>query len=198
MWRGNLSAKGSRSLLLIGGATTSKAHTAVRIAPVTFSQPVVHVLDASRAVPVVSHLLRPDQKPAFVEQVRSSNTSGCALNTGAPVRGFSPSRRRARAPPVAVRRHPTARVHRNCTIGTQPPSTLAARTPRARRDRRARSITRAITLADLVPYIDWSPFFHAWELRGIYPAILDHPDTANRRASCSRTASKLNGSFPSD
>src|SRR5256885_4415799 len=56
--------------LLIGGATTSKAHTAVKIAP-GYSQPVVHVLDASRAVPVVSSLISPEQKPAFASQLRA-------------------------------------------------------------------------------------------------------------------------------
>src|SRR5204863_863642 len=58
--------------LLIGGATTSKAHTAVKIAP-HYSEPVVHVLDASRAVPVTTSLLNPDNKPAFVAQHRAEN-----------------------------------------------------------------------------------------------------------------------------
>ncbi len=61
------SARASRVPLLIGGATTSKAHTAVKIAP-GYSQPVIHVLDASRAVGVVSSLLNPNLKPPFVEK----------------------------------------------------------------------------------------------------------------------------------
>src|SRR5439155_4688641 len=59
--------------LLIGGATTSKAHTAVKIAP-SFSQPVIHVLDASRAVGVVGSLINPELKPAFVEKIRADYT----------------------------------------------------------------------------------------------------------------------------
>ena len=61
---------GCKLPLLIGGATTSKAHTAVKIAP-AYSQPVIHVLDASRAVPVVGNLISAEQKPRFVETIRS-------------------------------------------------------------------------------------------------------------------------------
>src|ERR1043166_5897757 len=67
--------QGFKLPLLIGGATTSKAHTAVKIAP-HYSEPVVHVLDASRAVPVTTSLLSPENKPAFVVQPRAEYDEG--------------------------------------------------------------------------------------------------------------------------
>jgi len=138
--------------LLIGGATTSKPHTAVKIAP-EYSQPVVHVLDASRAVDVVSKLLNPAQRPAFVDATRADQ-------------------QRVREQHSAVRRRPLL-------------AWQAAKANRLRLDWRADAIaTPAFTgvrqlndvrLEDVVPYIDWTFFFSAWELKGRFPAILDHP-----------------------
>jgi 5-methyltetrahydrofolate--homocysteine methyltransferase len=136
--------------LLIGGATTSKAHTAVRIAP-GYHAPVVHVLDASRAVGVASALLNPAKRDAFVAGVRKEYD---ALRVAHGQRGegrllpIAEARRRAHAPDW-----PTYRPAPPACPGVQ----AFADWP----------------LADLVAYIDWSPFFAAWELKGAYPAILE-------------------------
>jgi 5-methyltetrahydrofolate--homocysteine methyltransferase len=138
--------------LLIGGATTSKPHTAVKIAP-AYSQPVVHVHDASRAVDVVSTLLNPAQRTSFVASNRTDQ-------------------QRIREQHGAVRRRPLL-------------SWKTARENRLRlewnRDAIARpSFTGArllddVSLSDVMPYIDWTFFFTAWELKGRFPAILEHP-----------------------
>jgi 5-methyltetrahydrofolate--homocysteine methyltransferase len=142
--------RGMKQPLLIGGATTSKAHTAVKIAP-GYSQSVVHVLDASRAVPVVSALLSPEQNRAFAEKNRTEQDS---LRT-----------RHAR-PATKIVSIDFAREHRA-------PWSLAPQ------DIPQPEFTGARLLDDfpltvLRDYIDWSPFFHTWELRGVYPKILDH------------------------
>ncbi len=160
--------------LLIGGATTSRAHTAVKIAP-AFSQPVVHVLDASRAVPAVSQLLHPDRKAAFVQQVRDDYERLRAQHRGLRPQLLSLEQARARAPKLSYDDLPQPVFLGLRTIATRssPPPTDP---PVPERPEPPSTIPHCpITLADLVPYIDWSPFFHAWELRGRYPAILDHP-----------------------
>jgi 5-methyltetrahydrofolate--homocysteine methyltransferase len=138
--------------LLIGGATTSRPHTAVKIAP-EYSQPVVHVLDASRAVDVVSSLLNPAQRPGFDLANRADQD-------------------RLREQHGAVRRRPLLTWE-------------AAKANRLRLEWRQDAIaTPAFTgarlldevrLEDVVPFIDWTFFFSAWELKGRFPAILDHP-----------------------
>jgi cobalamin-dependent methionine synthase I/hypoxanthine phosphoribosyltransferase len=89
--------EGLKIPLLIGGATTSKPHTAVKIAP-GYSQPVIHVLDASRAVPVVSALLSAEQKPAFVEKVRAEYEQLRSQHAGSAVKLLPLSEARAHAP----------------------------------------------------------------------------------------------------
>jgi len=140
---------GMKLPLLIGGATTSRAHTAVKIAP-HYEQPVVHVLDASRAVPVATSLLSDENKPAFVAQHRAE---------------YEELRRIHGSP-----RHKLA-------------SLQAARAARTPIEWRAEDVaTPAFTgvrdievpLETLRPYIDWTPFFHTWELKGVYPRILEH------------------------
>jgi 5-methyltetrahydrofolate--homocysteine methyltransferase len=151
--------------LLIGGATTSRAHTAVKIAP-HYRESVVHVLDASRAVGVVSTLLNQDAKRKFDvtnradhERLRDEHASRIRekkMLTLAEARANRPSIDWGNyQPPVP-----------NST-GVQIVQTSPAGTP-------TRGVT-SITLETLVVYIDWSPFFHTWELRGRYPAILDDP-----------------------
>jgi 5-methyltetrahydrofolate--homocysteine methyltransferase len=138
--------------LLIGGATTSKAHTAVKIAP-SYEPAVVHVLDASRAVGVVGSLVSQTQKPGFVKQVREDYER---MRQAHQDRGVKPIL-------------PIARARANrftsdwATIDIPTPSTLGIR------------IIGDQALAELIPYIDWSPFFHTWELRGRYPTIFDDP-----------------------
>ncbi|ULA65787.1 MAG: hypothetical protein LZF86_250043 [Nitrospira sp.] len=136
--------------LLIGGATTSKAHTAVKIAP-SYAPSVVHVLDASRAVGVVGSLISPSQKPGFVQQVRDDYER---MRRAHHDRGAKPvlSIANARANQL---------VTDWATAEIPVPSFLGVRTILDQ------------PLDELVPFIDWSPFFHTWELKGRYPAIFD-------------------------
>ncbi len=134
--------------LLIGGATTSRAHTAIKIAP-HYKQPVIHVLDASRAVPVATSLLSEDGKDAFVAQHEAdyANIRKSHGSTRQPLVDFETARARRTA--IAWRAEDIA----------QPAFTGV------------RAIE--VPLATLREYIDWTPFFHTWELKGIYPRILD-------------------------
>jgi 5-methyltetrahydrofolate--homocysteine methyltransferase len=137
--------------LLIGGATTSRAHTAVKIAP-EYAHPVVYVLDASRAVEVVARVLSPTDRDAFVSDVRADQD-------------------RVRAQHAALKRRPLLpwpdpqrrRAQLDFNVG---PRAVPAFTG-----------TRLVqpSLAEIVPFIDWTFFFTAWELKGRFPAILDHP-----------------------
>jgi 5-methyltetrahydrofolate--homocysteine methyltransferase len=138
--------------LLIGGATTSLQHTSVKIAP-EFSQPVVHVLDASRAVDVVSSLLSPAQKPGF-DAANRAEQEKIRRQHGA-----------LRQRPLLT--WPAAQANRArfswSDQGIAKPAFTGAR------------LLDDVRLEDLVPYIDWTFFFAAWELKGRFPAILDHP-----------------------
>jgi len=136
--------------LLIGGATTSAAHTAVRIAP-EYPPGVVHVLDASRVVNVVSSLLSDGEKPGFLTGVRASQERQrqdfAARRNRRPLLSLAAAR--ARRP-----------VFDWAAVDIPRPEVLG---PRA---------FPAVPLADIVPFIDWGPFFSAWELHGRYPEIL--------------------------
>jgi 5-methyltetrahydrofolate--homocysteine methyltransferase len=154
--------------LLIGGATTSKAHTAVKIAP-GYSQPVVHVLDASRAVGVAASLIQPQLKSQFVSDIRAEYEKVRAHHgqqSAKPLLHLDEARRRR-----------TSIEWKVADIAA--PEFTGIRVLASDADSRARadgSIVLSIALADLVPFIDWSPFFHTWELRGRYPAILEQPE----------------------
>ena len=145
--------------LLIGGATTSKAHTAVKIAP-GYSGPTVHVLDASRAVPVASSLISPESRPVFMKQVREEYDRLRAQHALPPAKLLPLAQARQRAPKLNYDDLPQPEF-----TGPRVLSSGPAGIPRS---------ASAISLADLVPFIDWSPFFHTWELRGRYPSILQH------------------------
>ncbi|HUB20190.1 MAG TPA: methionine synthase [Acidobacteriaceae bacterium] len=135
--------------LLIGGATTSRAHTAIKIAP-HYSQPVVHVLDASRAVPVTTSLLSDENKADFVTQLKLEYAA-VRKSHSAPKQPMVPlAEARARRTPIAWKPEDIAT-----------PSFTGVR------------VLDHFPLAELRGYIDWSPFFHTWELKGIYPRILD-------------------------
>jgi 5-methyltetrahydrofolate--homocysteine methyltransferase len=138
--------------LLIGGATTSKQHTAVKIAP-AYSESVTHVLDASRAVGVVSRLLDPQQRPAFEQATREDQER---LREQYAVR----RRRPLHAYAEAVRRRPA--IEWRAEDVPQPAFT-------------GRRVLDDVPLAEIVPFIDWTFFFHAWELKGRFPAVLDDP-----------------------
>jgi len=135
--------------LLIGGATTSKVHTALRIEP-AYAGPVVHVLDASRAVGVASTLMSDTQRDAFVEKTAADYE---AL-------------RRARANKGQSELVPLEVARANAF-----PADFSNPVPAPRRP--GVHVYEDWPLADLRDYIDWTPFFRAWELAGNYPAILD-------------------------
>jgi 5-methyltetrahydrofolate--homocysteine methyltransferase len=135
--------------LLIGGATTSRQHTAVRIAP-AYSQPVVHVLDASRVVGVVSSLLDPARREVLDDENRAEQER---------LRDLHAEKERKPLLPLAMARENRLQV--------------------AFDDLRVPEFTgrRLVEpdLATLREYVDWQFFFHAWELKGKFPAILDQP-----------------------
>jgi len=148
-----MSRRGFTIPLLIGGATTSRQHTSVKIAP-EFGEPVVHVLDASRAVDVVSNLLSPTQRPGFVAANRAEQDRLRQQHA-------SLKRRPLRPWPAAQANRPPL-IWSTDTVAT--PAFTGAR------------LLDDVRLEDLVPYIDWTFFFAAWELKGRFPAILDHPN----------------------
>src|SRR5205823_1508841 len=132
--------------LLIGGATTSKQHTAVKIAP-EYSQPVVHVLDASRVTAVVSALLDPARKPELDADNRALQER---------LRDQHAERERKPLLPLAVAR---ANAEVVSFDALEEPGFLGTRVVEP-------------SLETLRPYIDWQFFFHTWELKGRFPAIL--------------------------
>ena len=135
--------------LLIGGATTSKVHTALRIDP-AYDGPVIHVLDASRAVGVASQLLSDTQAEGFIKSTADEYTAvreARAGKGGSKLLTLEQARDNAFAPDFSDKAPPPE----------QP----------------GRHVFDAWDLADLAQYIDWTPFFRAWELAGNYPAILE-------------------------
>jgi 5-methyltetrahydrofolate--homocysteine methyltransferase len=141
--------QGFKLPLLIGGATTSRAHTAVKIAP-HYSEPVVHVLDASRAVPVTTSLLSDKNKAAFVAQYRAD---------------YEAIRKNHATPAQKVLSLETARTRRTPIEWRAEDLPTPAFT--------GVQVLDNFSVATLREYIDWSPFFHTWGLRGIYPRILE-------------------------
>lgn len=141
---------GIKKPLLIGGATTSRAHTAVKIAPV-FSGTVVHVLDASRSVPVVSSLLSPEQRDNFSTTTRADYDK---LREGYLSRGRE----------KAMLNITEARANR-FQVDWQPKDVVIPNQPGIHE-------FREYPLQTIADYIDWTPFFQAWELHGKYPNLL--------------------------
>ena len=178
--------------LLIGGATTSKAHTAVKIAP-NYSEPVVHVLDASRAVPVVSSLISAELKPAFVQQLRGDYDRVRSAHAGQQVKLLSIEDARANAPKLNHDDLPKPKFTGARVLTTTGragcPQPAANADPPARRDED--TAPYPVSLDDLIPFIDWSPFFHTWELRGRYPSILQHEKHGEEARKLFEDAQKL-------
>jgi 5-methyltetrahydrofolate--homocysteine methyltransferase len=135
--------------LIIGGATTSRKHTAVKIEE-NYSGPTIHVIDASRAVGVVSKLLNEDEKDSFVAEIR---------NDFAKIREA-----RAKGSKLKRLNIETARSRKLQIDWDQ----YQVPTPNLQ----GVKVFDDYPLEELVDYIDWSPFFHAWELKGVYPNIL--------------------------
>jgi 5-methyltetrahydrofolate--homocysteine methyltransferase len=144
--------QGFKIPLLIGGATTSRAHTAIKIAP-HYSEPVVHVLDASRAVPITSSLLSDEGRHVFISEHRAEY-EGLRQRHAAPAAALIPiDEARARRTPIEWRAEDLAT-----------PAFIGVR------------VLDNFPLAELRPFIDWTPFFHTWGLKGIYPRILNHAE----------------------
>ena len=153
--------------LLVGGATTSRAHTAIKIAP-HYKQPVVHVLDASRAVPVSTSLLSDDGRSSFIEQ-HQAEYDALRKAHAAPRFTLVPiDTARARRTPIEWRAEEIAT-----------PSFNGVR------------VLDNFPLATLREFIDWSPLFHAWGLKGIYPRILDDPKQGEQARQLFADANKL-------
>jgi 5-methyltetrahydrofolate--homocysteine methyltransferase len=149
---GEMERRGLRIPLLIGGATTSKRHTAVKIAP-AYGCETIHVVDASRAVPVVGALIKPATRKALDEKnkaeqseirVQFENRAGTQLMTYEEA--------------IRHKLH-TEWDERHISV----PEFTGAR------------VLADFSLSELLPFIDWSPFFHTWEMRGRYPDLLNDP-----------------------
>ncbi len=144
--------QGFKLPLLIGGATTSRRHTAVKIAP-HYSEPVIHIIDASRAVPVTTHLLSDESKPTFVAK-HSAEYAALRTAHAAP-----------KQPTVSIEVARSRRTPIKWRAEDIPaPSFTGVR------------VLDNFPLATLREFIDWSPFFHAWGLKGVYPRILEHEE----------------------
>jgi 5-methyltetrahydrofolate--homocysteine methyltransferase len=154
--------------LLIGGATTSRQHTAVKIAP-QYGPPTIHVLDASRAVGTVSSLFSRERRAEFDAANRREQQRLRELHAerrAHPLVAYAKARERGA--PIVWRAEDLAH-----------PSFFGLR-----------RIER-LPLEELVPYIDWTFFFHAWELRGKFPQILDHPEYGKAARDLYADASRL-------
>ena len=147
-----MTRRGLKIPLLIGGATTSKRHTAVKIAP-SYQHETIHVVDASRAVPVVGALMKPNTRQALdaqnrIEQaeirVQFENRAGTQLLS-----------------------YEEAIRHKLHTEWDEQHIAVP--------EFIGRRLVNNFPLSELVPYIDWSPFFHTWEMRGRYPDLLKDP-----------------------
>ncbi len=136
--------------LLIGGATTSAAHTAVKVAP-EYAHGVIHVLDASRVVNVVSSLLSAQQKPAFMAEISEKQERQRVE--------FAERQNKRPVLPLAQARE-RRQTFDWSTVDIPRPEFLGART------------FNPVALDEIVPFIDWGPFFSAWELHGRFPDIL--------------------------
>jgi 5-methyltetrahydrofolate--homocysteine methyltransferase len=140
--------------LLIGGATTSRVHTAVKIDPNYKRGPVVHVNDASRAVGVASSLLSSSKREAYASDIRKEYVKISAAHAKAQADKKRLSLKQARANAISINWSQTT---------PKKPSFVGIRS------------FSDYSLSELVEYIDWTPFFQTWELTGRFPAILDDP-----------------------
>lgn len=137
--------------LLIGGATTSKVHTAVKIEP-NYSGVVVHVNDASRSVPVVSNLLSAEQKSKFIEEVKAENERTRSYHKA----------ERSKGKFLSLTEAQQNKFELNGAVVSEP-------------EFKGVKVFSDYDLSLLTEYIDWTPFFIAWEMKGSYPKILSDP-----------------------
>jgi 5-methyltetrahydrofolate--homocysteine methyltransferase len=151
---GEMERQGMNMPLLIGGATTSRVHTAVKIDPNYKGGPVVHVNDASRAVGVASSLLSPDRREAYAADIRAeyARISAAHFRAQQDKKRLKLADARANAVKIDFAKAPPKK-----------PGFIGIRS------------FDAYDLAELAQYIDWTPFFQTWELTGRFPAILNDP-----------------------
>jgi 5-methyltetrahydrofolate--homocysteine methyltransferase len=157
--------------LLIGGATTSKAHTAVKIAP-NYSGPVVHVLDASRSVPVVSNLINPDERISseFVEKIKSDYAN------------------------IRETHNKKQNENKLLTLEEARNNSLSTEWKKAgiiRPEKSGITVLSDFPLEKLRDYIDWTPFFLTWEMKGKYPAIFKNDKYGKEAKKLFDDANKL-------
>jgi 5-methyltetrahydrofolate--homocysteine methyltransferase len=160
--------RGMRLPLLIGGATTSRSHTAVKIAP-RYDGPVVHVVDASRAVSVCQCLRSHEQAPAFVAEVRAE---------AGRIRRLHESRRGPELVPLAQARANALALDWH---GYVPPKPHFL----------GRRVLARLDLAQVAKYIDWQPYFRTWDLAGAFPAILEDPSVGAEAKKVYRDAQEM-------
>jgi 5-methyltetrahydrofolate--homocysteine methyltransferase len=172
--------------LLIGGATTSAAHTAVKIAP-EYTHGVVHVLDASRVVNVVSSLLSPEQKPKFMTEIAEKQERQRVefgeRQSKRPLLPLAEARARKQTFPWA-----TIDIPRPEFLGTR---VFASDGGAADAARSTHAAVERLTLDEIVPFIDWGPFFSAWELHGRFPDILSDAVVGTEATKVYNDAQKL-------
>ena len=166
---GEMEREGFQIPLLIGGATTSKVHTAVQIEP-AYSGSTIHVRDASRSVGVVSHLMSTERQQTFTEQTREEYAEIRERR--------AKNRQQANLLPFAIAQERRSTLDWRsyqpstpCLLGT--------------------NVFEDYPLAELVDYIDWSPFFTTWGLRGKYPNILENPEVGEEARKLLKDAETL-------
>jgi 5-methyltetrahydrofolate--homocysteine methyltransferase len=155
--------------LLIGGATTSKVHTAVKIAQ-NYSGPVVHVNDASKSVPVASSLISDELRNAFMDEVNKDYERVREQNKNAQSQNKFISIEEARSNKFPIDWNKTEIAKPNF-IGTK--------------------VFNSFNLAEIAEYIDWTPFFHSWELKGSYPKILNDAERGTEATKLFNDAQKM-------
>ena len=166
---GEMQRQGLTQPLLIGGATTSQIHTAVKIAP-AYDRCVVHVSDASRAANVASKLVTPELRSEYQETVRLEQERARKRHHG-------------RAAQISLVSLEAARDGR--------PTVDWSRADISRPSFTGNRVLNDFPLSEIAPYIDWTPFFHTWELRGTYPRILKDPTFGSKAAELYDDAQEL-------
>ncbi len=155
--------------LLIGGATTSKAHTAIKIAP-AYKQSVIHVLDASRAVGIAGRMINPLTRSALAETNRAEQTALVSAHNAT----------RTLRPLLPIGQARTRRTMINWRTEDIPkPIQTGIR------------VLRNYSLEEISTFIDWSPFFHTWELRGRFPGIFNDANVGSKAKELYEDAQKL-------
>ena len=155
--------------LLIGGATTSKKHTAIKIDEM-YSGPLIHVIDASKSVGVVSQLMKKKERDGLINNVKNEYKSIRKI--------YSESSRKKKQLSLEQARHRKFKTDWNSYNPSQPSSV-------------GLEVFEDYSLQKIREYIDWSPFFHAFEFKGKYPGILNHPKYGNEAKKLFNDGEKL-------